>query len=132
MLHWSFRRQPAAAVAANGLVVSWRDQFLPMAKTTGVREPALLVGLPGAGGGLAGRMQACQFEQGYTASVFFGRGAVADYNLGGPFTPDDAVPQGIVSSLMGRYIRMKGGSGNFHELTSLCSSVFRPLLGRLQ
>jgi hypothetical protein len=59
-------------------------------------------------------MEASQFEQGYTASVFLGRGAVPSDNFRGAFAPDDAVPQCIVASLMGRYVCVKGGSGNFH------------------
>jgi hypothetical protein len=38
-------------------------------------------------------MKASQFEQGYTASVFFRWRAVPGHNFRGAFAPDDAVPQ---------------------------------------
>ena len=76
-------------------------------------------------------METSQFEQGYTASVFFRWRAVPGHNFRGAFAPDDAVPQRIVGPLMGGDVCVKGGSGNFHS-SRPCVAVFSPRYGRVQ
>jgi hypothetical protein len=76
-------------------------------------------------------METSQFKQGDTASVFLGRSPMPNDNFCGAFAPDDAVPQRIVCSLMGGYVCVKGGSGNFHS-SRPCVAVFSPRYGRVQ
>ena len=94
-------------------------------------DSELAVGFPGARAGPPRGMETSQFEQGHTASVFLGGSPVPSYNFCRAFAPDDAVPQRIVGSLVGGYICVKRGSGNFHSSRPYVA-VFSPRYGRVQ